>query len=362
LLGWTLLLFGEAPDPLHAQTNWQQEWERTKDAARKEGKLVVNVPPDSALRKTLQPLFKEHYGIELELVLGRGTVIARRIADEYKAGVHSIDLIFTTVDNLMDRLIPMNAVESYEPAWILPEVKDPKNWWGGHIWTDKGKRFAYAASAYMLDSIWYNADLVKPGEVRSYDDLLNPKWKGKIGLLEPRLGGAGIGIWGFLWSVKGEEFLKKLVQQQLIVADDRIEADSLAHGKVAITMGPTYYRYEPFIKAGLNLKPFAPLKEGTYVAVGVGAPAIIRNSPHPNAIKVFINWFMSKEGQETYGKIHGHASRRLDIDTKWMTAIGVRSAKDFLTVEEFYKYENQSEDKVLSVRGPAREFARKVLP
>jgi hypothetical protein len=50
-----------------------------------------------------------------------------------------------------------------------------------------------------------------------------------------------------------------------------------------------------------------------------------------------------------------------------MTRVGpgtpmVRAAKDFSTVEDFYKYENQSEDKVLKVREPAREFARKILP
>ena len=346
-----------------AQVGWEQEWERVQTAARKEGKLVINVPPDTALRKTLEPMFKRRYGIELELVLGRGAVISGRIADEYKAGVRYFDLFFTTVDNIMDRLLPMGAIEAYEPTWILPEVKDPKNWWGGHIWNDKAKRFAYSASAYMLDNVWYNGDLVKPDEVRSYDDLLNPKWKGKIGFLDPRLGGAGVGIWGFLWANKGEEFLRKLVQQQqLLITEDRIQAESLARGKLAIAIGPTHYRFEPFIKAGINLKPFAPLKEGSYVAVGVGAPVLIKNSPSPNAAKVFINWFMSKEGQEVWGKAHGHASRRVDVETKSMARIGVRGAKDFLTIDEFNKYENQSEEKVLSVRAPSREFARKILP
>jgi iron(III) transport system substrate-binding protein len=346
-----------------AQVGWEQEWERVQAAARKEGKLVINVPPDTALRKTLEPMFKRRYGIELELVLGRGAVISGRIADEYKAGVRYFDLFFTTVDNIMDRLLPMGAIEAYEPTWILPEVKDPKNWWGGHIWNDKAKRFAYSASAYMLDNVWYNGDLVKADEVRSYDDLLNPKWKGKIGFLDPRLGGAGVGIWGFLWANKGEEFLRKLVQQQqLLITEDRIQAESLARGKLAIAIGPTHYRFEPFIKAGINLKPFAALKEGSYVAVGVGAPVLIKNSPSPNAAKVFINWFMSKEGQEVWGKAHGHASRRVDVETKSLARIGVRGAKDFLTIDEFNKYENQSEEKVLTVRAPSREFARKILP
>ena len=239
-----------------AQAAWQTEWEQLKTAARKEGKLVVNIPPDAALRRTLEAVFKAKFGIELELILGRGTLVARRIADEYQANFHYIDIILTTVDSLMDRIIPMGAVEPLEPTWILPEVKDPKNWWGGHIWTDKGKRFAYAASAYMLDNIWYNADLVKPDEVRLYEDLLKPKWKNKIGLLDPRLGGAGIGVWGFLWSTKGEGFLRKLIDQQLTVAEDRVQADSLARGKLAISMGPTYYRFEPFLRAGLPVDPF----------------------------------------------------------------------------------------------------------
>ena len=148
----------------------------------------------------------------------------------------------------MDRIIPMGAVEPLEPTWILPEVKDPKNWWGGHMWTDKGRRFAYSASAYMLDNIWYNGDLVKPEEVRSYEDLLNPKWKNKIGLLDPRLGGAGIGIWGFLWATKGEGFLKKLMDQQLAVTEDRVQADSFTRGKLAIALGPTYYKFESFLQ------------------------------------------------------------------------------------------------------------------
>jgi hypothetical protein len=51
------------------------------------------------------------------------------------------------------------------------------------------------------------------------------------------------------------------------------------------------------------------------------------------------------------------------VDTAWMPfQIGIRAAKDFITVEEFFKWESQSEEKILTVRDPAREFASKILP
>ncbi|MGH7847427.1 MAG: hypothetical protein ACREQW_19950 [Candidatus Binatia bacterium] len=133
-------------------------------------------------------------------------------------------------------------------------------------------------------------------------------------------------------------------------------------GKIAITIGPTYYSFAPFIKANLPVKPFPPFKEGTYVSVGNGGPVVLKDAPHPNASKVLVNWLMSKEGQEIYSKAHGQATRRLDVDTKWMPEIRVRTAKDFITVEQFHKWDNQSEDKILTVRRPAQEFARKILP
>lgn len=362
LLAALLMVWG-APGMAFAQPAWQGEWDRIQAAAKKEGKIVVAIPLNPELRKTVDGVFRSRFGIEPELVVGQSTQYVRRFTDEVQAGVRYFDIIIAGVENLLDRAIPMGAVDPLEPYWILPEVKDPKNWWGGHIYSDKPKRFAYVTSAYTSSNIWYNADLTKPEEVRSYDDLLNPKWKDKIGLLDPRGGGVGLGIWSFLWATKGEDYLKRLVQQKLLIQRDRrVLADSLAKGRVAITIGPTYYTFIPFTKAGLPIKPLSQFKEGTFVTFGSGPPVVAKNPPHPNATKVFVNWLLSKEGQEIWGKAHGQPTRRLDVDTTGLTEIGEQAVKDFLTVEEFHKRENQSEEKILSVRRPAREFASKLLP
>ena len=339
------------------------EWEKVLAAAKKEGKLVLNIPPSAELRKALEDNLKQKFGLDVEIFMANSAPAVKRVADEFKAGVRYFDVITSTWDSLSYSLLPAGAVEPLEPQWILPEVKDPKNWWGGHIWTDGSKKYAYSPYAYLMDNIWYNTGQVKSEDVRLYDDLLNPKWKGKIGLWDPRAGGASIGIWGYLWLTKGEGYLQKLVDQNLqIVQDRRLIADSLARGKVSIAIGATYYSYASFIKAGLPIKPFPPFKEGTFVSVGNGGPVMVRNPPHPNAAKVFINWILSKEGQQVYGKAFGQATRRLDVDTTWMSEIGLRPAKDNITLEQFYKGQNALEETNLTVRRPSEEFARKILP
>ena len=117
-------------------------------------------------------------------------------------------------------LIRQDVLEPLEPVLMLPEVKDAKNWWGGFIWADNIKSnkyfFSFTANSGSANR-WYNSDLYNGNEFRSYDDLLNPKLKGKIGFLDPQYPGAGQGSWTFLWASKGEEFLKKLVQQDILL-------------------------------------------------------------------------------------------------------------------------------------------------
>lgn len=357
----TGLLAGGAAAPALAQQGWQAEWERVKAAARKEGKIVAAIPPNSTLRRKLEEVMQKKFGIELELVLARGSKASRRIADEYKAGVHYFDVAILSATQVTHRLRPIGAVQPLAPFLILPEVTDESKWWGGHIYQDKGKELVYSPLAYMLDNVWYNASQVKEDEVKSWDDLLNPKWKGKIGLFDPRLGGAGRGIWGFIWKTKGEDYLKKLAAQKLVLGDRRPLADQLAKGKLAITIGPTFYTFQKFTKVGLPVKPFPKLREGSYVSQGNGGPVIMAKPPHPNAAKVFVNYLLSREGQDMYSHAQGQATRRLDVDTTWMPKIGVRPAKDNITVEDFHRRENQSEASLSQVRLPALKFARKLF-
>jgi ABC-type Fe3+ transport system substrate-binding protein len=245
---------------------------------------------------------------------------------------------------------------------LLPEARDPKQWWGGHIWVDNAKKFIYSTQAFQTENIWINTQMMKADQVRSFDNLLDERLMGRIGMLDPRAGGSGASTWSYLREIKGEEYLKKLVGQKLALSrDQRVLAEILAKGKIALVIGLTYYSYAPFIKAGLPVAPLRAPKEGVYVAGGSGHLIVLKNAPHPNSTKVFVNWFLSREGQEVYSRTMHQATRRLDVDVKWLREFGVTAAKDTLTIDQYYKLENQSEEKINRLREPAAALARKLL-
>ena len=347
-----------------AQVDWKKEWETSLSEAKREGEIVLGIPARPELRKQLEAIFKPKFGINMELLTARGPQNASRIASEFKAGVKYFD-VFIGGSGTYESLADDGMAEPLDSNLILPEVREQKYWWGGHIWEDnvKTKRFLYSFIADAgTGGFWYNTNVAKPDELRSLDDFLNPKWKGRVGFLDPRTPGSGQSIWSFLWDVKGELYLRKLVQQDLFVSrDQRQLADALAKGKLAIALGVSFYTLEGFIVANLPIKELPALKEGAPSSNGSGVIGIVKNPPHPNAARVFVNWFLSKEGQELYVKVMHQSTRRLDVDTKWLKEFGVQAAKDVMTVEEYHKVRNHLEDKYTRVRLPSAKFAEQIL-
>lgn len=347
-----------------AESRRPAEWDKLIETAKKEGKIVIAVPPAAELRKEMEIVIRQKLGLEAELVPNPGPRNASRIAAEQKAGVRYFDAFIVGTGTAIG-LAHDGMVEPLESFFVLPEVKDPKQWWGGHIWEDNlsTNRFLYSFLADVsTHGIWYNTTLAKPEDFRSFDDFLNSKWKGKIGFSDPRVPSSGQSIWSFMWDVKGEEFLKKLVQQDLFLTRDlRQLADALAKGKVATAFGIGRSQADPFVSAGLPLKPVPAPKEGLPASNSFGVVGIVKNPPHPNATKLFINWFLSREGQEWYSRLMENGTRRLDVDTKWLNGLGVTAAKDVLTVQEYHRLRNHLEDKYTKVRVPAGKFAETLI-
>jgi iron(III) transport system substrate-binding protein len=366
--GYRFLVFGYLllPALAAAQTHkpaWQIEWGKTGEVAKKEGRVVVSIPTSAELRKELETGFQKNFpGIELELSVARGASNINKIIEEQNAGVRAIDLHIGGTTSIVTGLLARNLLEPIMPLLLLPDARDAKNWWGGHLWADSAKKYIYVFTAYMTETVWYNSTLVKPEEITSYDHLLEPKWKGKIAILDPRTPGSGESTWAFLLRIKGEPFLRKLAAQEMMVGRNlRQLAESVARGKASLSIGLSYYTYLPFIKAGLPVKPITAIQEGFYASSGSGNIVAIKNAPHPSAGKLFLNWLLSREGQTAFTKALGQPTRRLDVETQWTKEFGNVAAKESLTLEKYEEQENGSEEAVIKVRKPAMALAEKLF-
>jgi ABC-type Fe3+ transport system substrate-binding protein len=343
--------------------DWQDEWKKTLEAAKQEARIVAGGPPTAILRQKFKDTFEKKFGLELELVSAPGPQNAGRAAAEFKAGVRYFDVLHGGSGTL-EPLMYESMLAPFSEYMILPEVKDPRQWWGGHQWEDnvKNNRFIYSFTADFSTPPFYNADLIKPTDIGSYEDLLSPKWKGKIGFFEPRIPSAGQGLWGFLMKFKGKDFLQKLAEQNLFISRDGKQlADGLAKGALVVALGLSQRFVDPYINAGLPIKPLMSIKEGMGGSNGFGTVAVMKNAPHPNAAKVYLNWLLGKEGQELYSRALTQGTRRLDVDTKWLAQFNTPAAKDVTTPEQFEKVRFYGEDIITEWREPAGEFARKIL-
>ena len=136
-----------------AKANWQVEWEKTLEAAKREGKVVVSVPTSAELRKELEAGFQKKFpGIALELSVARGASNINRIVEEQKAGVRNYDLHIGGTTSIITGPLAQNLLEPIMPLMILPDIREAKNWWGGHIWADNAKKYIYSFTAYVSET------------------------------------------------------------------------------------------------------------------------------------------------------------------------------------------------------------------
>ncbi|HKZ50480.1 MAG TPA: extracellular solute-binding protein [Dehalococcoidia bacterium] len=300
---------------------WEQEWDRVLAAAKQEGKVgVVSAALGTAVREALTEPFQKKYGIQVDFLSGPGGEISGRVKTERAAGKYLWDVYISGLDTMLRSFKPEGALEPLEPALILPEVKEGKNWLGGQLQLADKDRMGLVMVTYSKSDIWINTDLVKPDEIKSWRDLLDPKWKGKIVADDPRVSGPGPTAFAFLYQHKdlGPDFIRELAKQQLVFSRDYSEpVQWLGQGKYAILVGGSDQLAYQLIKQGAPLRMVDPrkVKEGGELNLGSGGVALMSKAPHPNAAKVYLNWLLSKDGQVGFAQAVGYASRRLDVPT-----------------------------------------------
>jgi iron(III) transport system substrate-binding protein len=322
------------------KANWQHDWENTLAAAKKEGSVVVYHAPFGEAREVLQKTFKEKYGIDIEFVTGRTGDLVSRITTERKAGIYSVDMMITGLGSFFNLIAPLKITAPIEPLLILPEAIDGSQWRPGKLPLADKARTVVPMSLVGLHYTSINTEMVKEGDLVSVEDVLDPKWKGKILVNDPSIGGPGaewftfimLGVYG---EDKGKEYMKKLAEQQpSVIRDERLQVEWVARGKYPIGLGVEPSEVLKMARAGAPVK-LLKMKEGKPLGSGALNMMVFDKLPHPNAAKLLANWILTREGGEILSKYSGYLSARLDVSTEGYDPLFVPGPTETLPGEEY---------------------------
>jgi iron(III) transport system substrate-binding protein len=278
-----------AAAPAAAQAPADADWKKVVEAARKEGKVVVynGAVGTPALPKVLAA-FEGKYGIRTELLEARASELRERIRTEQVAG----KLLGDVSHNGSTTTALQLAEGAFQPYGSLPNAGRP---------VAPFKADDTRGPIYVIQyGILVNTDMVKPAEEpKSWKDVLNPRWKGKILSDDMRALGGGAVFFMVTTQTFGKEFHEKLAEQQPHMNRElRGNYPRVARGEY-----PLYVPYTlPDILdlKGLPVKAIMPVEGSPYVRFD---GTILKGAPHPNGARLLLDFFLSDEAQLLYANL-----------------------------------------------------------
>ena len=299
--------FAVVADAADFKTNWQSEWERTVQGAKKEGALSLYLLQGDGELESVARLFQKKYPeISIVTTPGRGNTLAPRIMAERRAGKYLVDVYIAGTTTAYEVFYRAKILNSVREALILPEVIDQSKWWRGrHHYIDPEGRYIFAYVGNVGQYVSYHAPSVGAGEIRSYRDFLQPKWKGKILSRDPKISGSQrIGLRIFYHTPElGADFIRRLYGEMdvTLTREIRQATDWLAHGKFAICFFCSDILKVKAQGLPVDEVPTAQWKESRAISAGnMGSIVLPSQAPHPNAARLFVNWLLSREGQTLF--------------------------------------------------------------
>ena len=268
------------------------------DGAHREGSILICTTGTQA-----DPLYeafgKKYPFLKVEAYKGGTAAVARRMVEEYGVGVSTCDVIDLEIEGLRAIMegAMLQAYRSPEQAQYPREAVEPAS-----HWTIDYQSFV---------GLGYNTNLVSPNEApKTYDDLLDPKWRGKMAVPAS----STLANWiGAMVLDKGEAWVRRLADQKIRAYEvtGRAVANLVVSGEVPLSPAIFNSHIANSLEKGAPVA-WRPLG-GVYTSTG--AAALAARAPHPHAAMLFIDYILSREGQTLYSKL-GYASARTDMAAK----------------------------------------------
>jgi iron(III) transport system substrate-binding protein len=261
-----------------------------EEGARKEGQIVFYTSISVQDNPKVMAAFEKAYPyIKTTVYRGTPTSIFLRASTEARAGRHLVDVVGTApveMWQLKQTKLSTGYLSPELPA--MPKGSyDPEGYWA-----------AYEVTPIVLA---YNTKLVKSGELpNNYQDLLHPKWKGKMSLGTEEYDWFSVML-DAMGKEKGLAYMKALAKQDLHMpgSSSRMRVQLMLAGESAIAIAARGRRVTEFKEQGapIDFRIFEPY------AGEPNSVALIARSPHPHAAMVFMDWMLSQEGQVALAEV-----------------------------------------------------------
>ena len=258
------------------------------EAAKKEGKVIYYTSTDLPVAEKLAKAFEAKYpGISVRVERTGAERVFQRIGQEYASNIHAVDIVNSSDaahfivwkrDGVLAPYVPEEVAKFYPD-----EHKDPDG--------------QFASFRVWLSIIAYNTNLVKAEDApKSFADLLDPKWKGKIVKAHPGYSGTIMTATFQLARDLGWGYLEKLSQQGVMQVQSASDPPKkLALGERAVQADGNEYNLFQLREAGQPVEPLYA-SEGTPLIVGPNG--VFKNAPNPNAARLFQSYCFSVECQQ----------------------------------------------------------------
>jgi iron(III) transport system substrate-binding protein len=268
------------------------------EAARKEGKLSYYCALELNVAERLARTFEARYpGIAVRVERSGAERIFQRIAQEQASGINAVD-----VANSTD---PAHYLDWKAKDWLAPYVSEDvaKHFPADHVDADG----LYATSCGWIEAIGYNSNLVKREDApRSYADLLDPKWQGKIVKAHPGYSGAIMTATFVLARELGWSYFEKLAQQKVLQVQSAADPPKkLLLGERAVMADGNDYNLFLLKDQGQPVEVVYATEGSPLIIVPSG---VFRSAPNPNAARLFQSFFLSAEGQQLLVDNFAHRS------------------------------------------------------
>ena len=293
------------------------EWDETLAKAKEEGKFVAVLGGGAS--RQYRPIFKtfeKKFGIRTVVSTGSGRLQADRILAERGAKKYMVDIFMVGTTSGVSRIVRNDAADPIPPVLFLPEVVDKSKWFKGqHFYSDPQQKYMFAFSGRVDRSpieMRFNTNKLSIKEAKKIDSVwtfLDKRFAGQIVAIPPGPGAGATYFTAMFHPDLGEKYLRRFFSPELNVkfsSDYRLISDGVAKGKytMAVFAGSAGRDIDRLGRKGLPVASFALIlerlvKERPTLQGGGAANNIIvlKGRPHPYAAKLFVNWFLSKEGQ-----------------------------------------------------------------